>query len=184
MTAKVEMCNMALSKVGENFIRDIGENTKPAKLCALMFDPVRDAVLRAYPWRFAMKRWELSPVARKPLFGFENAFKIPSDCLRVVSVDGCVPYAREGDCFLSDVKAFRFAGVSRVAEESKFDAVFTEAFTTKLAAEMVMSLTSLPALKEQLNREYEALIAEARRTSAKEASQDVFGVHGWLEARL
>ena len=42
----------------------------------------------------------------------------------------------------------------------------------------------MPALKAQLDREYEAVLTEARRASAKEASPETFAVKGWLEARF
>ena len=184
MPGQVDLCNMALSKVGESFIRDTAEETRPAKLCALMFAPVRDAVLRAYPWRFALKRYSASPLKKKPAFGFAHAFQIPSDCLRILTVEDNAEYAREGDCVLADVPVFNFTGVSRVEDTEKFDSLFVSAFTTKLAAELVMSLTSLPALKAQLDREYADVLAEARRASAKEASPETFAVKGWLEARF
>lgn len=184
MPAQVDLCNMALSKVGESFIRDIAEESRPAKMCALMFAPVRDCVLRAYPWRFALKRWSAVALKKKPPFGFANAFQIPSDCLRILTVEDNIEYAREGDCVLADVPAFNFVGISRVEDPGKFDSLFVSAFTTKLAAELVMSLTSMPALKAQLDREYEAVLTEARRASAKEASPETFAVKGWLEARF
>ncbi len=184
MASKVDLCNMALSKVGEGFIRDIDENTKPAKLCALMYPIVRDCVLRSYPWRFALKRYSCAPLMQKPLFDYDNAFQIPADCLRIVRVQNDIPYAREGDAVYANVSVFNFVGIARVLDENKYDDLFVAAFTAKLAAEMVMSLTSTPALKEQLSREYENAVADARRASAKEASQDCFAVRGWLDARM
>lgn len=81
MPAQVDLCNMALSKVGESFIRDIAEESRPAKMCALMFAPVRDCVLRAYPWRFALKRWSAAALKKSRRSDSRTRFKYrPTVC--------------------------------------------------------------------------------------------------------
>ena len=184
MPAQVDLCNMALSKVGESFIRDIAEESRPAKMCALMFAPVRDCVLRAYPWRFALKRYALAPLKDKPLYGYEYQFGLPADCLRVWRTEEEEPYQVEGQTILYNRPMLRFVGITRIEDATLFDPMFVEALALKLAAELAVPLTASVALKEVLNKEYHAFVQQAKTASAMEGAQDAYTQRGWLEARL
>lgn len=186
MTSVVALCNRALAKIGDELIiASTDDGTKAARYCKALYADTRDFVLRSYPWRFALKRYVLAPLVEAPLFGFARQFAMPSDCLRVWRLEDDEPFQTEGGMILYDGSVLRFTGIRRVDDPALFDPMFVEALALKLAAELAVPLTASVALKEQLNGEYRAFVAQAKTASAMEGAQDVCAVrNGWLEARL
>lgn len=185
MTSIVAVCNRALSKIGDELIiMSLNDETKPARYCKALYADTRDFVLRSYPWRFALKRYVLAPLKEKPLFGYDYQFVVPSDCLRVWKTRDRQPYQVEGRRILADRDVFAFTGISRIEDATLFDPMFVEAFSLRLAAELAVPLTASVSLKENLTKEYQQFVQQAKTASAMEGIQDVYTPQGWLEARI
>ena len=60
MASEVQICNLALAKIGDQQITSLTENSKAGRLCNLVYEPLRDATLRAHPWNFAITRETLA----------------------------------------------------------------------------------------------------------------------------
>ncbi len=80
--------------------------------CRTHYEQTRDALLRSHFWRFASARASLSQDSTDPAFEWDNQFILPSDFLRLKSVDdgfvSCAlvsnfSYAIEGDRLLSNM---------------------------------------------------------------------------------
>lgn len=84
MVAEVDVVNIALTLLGETRISSLTEGVKPARDASAIFTSVRDELMSRYNWTFAIKRGQATGAAADPLFGFDNAFDVPSDCLRVI----------------------------------------------------------------------------------------------------
>jgi len=54
--SSVGIANVALSKIGAQRIVAFNENTENARLLNAIYGTIRDEVLRAHPWNFAIKR--------------------------------------------------------------------------------------------------------------------------------
>ena len=85
MSSAVEICNMALSNIGQSDrIDDLLEASVPAEQCNLWFVHCRDYVLRAdCDWPFATAFAQLAEVAVNPDPEFPHAFAVPNDCMRI-----------------------------------------------------------------------------------------------------
>lgn len=86
ITSKVQICNMALSHMGNyGSVNDI-ETPKDSKesTFALWYDVTRQAALRLAIPNFAMARRVVSKKATSPAFGYAYAYEYPSDCLKVL----------------------------------------------------------------------------------------------------
>ena len=178
MTSIVAVCNRALSKIGDELIiMSLDDETKPARYCKALYADTRDFVLRSYPWRFALKRYILAPLKEKPLFGYDYQFVVPSDCLRVWKTREQQRYQVEGRYILADQNVFAFIGISRIEDAAQFDPMFVEALSLRLAAELAVPLT------ENLAKEYQQFVQQAKTASAMEGIQDIYVPQGWLEAR-
>ncbi len=185
MTSIVAVCNRALSKIGDELIiTSVDDDTKPARYCKALYEDTRDFVLRSYPWRFALKRYVLAPLKEKPLFGYDYQFVVPSDCLRVWKTSNQQRYQVEGRHILADRNSFSFIGISRIEDATLFDPMFVEALALRLAAELAVPLTASVSLKENLVKEYQQFVQQAKTASAMEGVQDVYVPQGWLEARV
>jgi hypothetical protein len=90
VTSELEIFNLALSRIGQETLASTDERGKPGNLCRLHYPLLRDAVLRAHPWNFAVRRVELAEVADyTPPFEFDRAFALPTEpyCLKVIRTD-------------------------------------------------------------------------------------------------
>ena len=61
--------------------------------------------------------------------------------------------------------------------------MFVEALSLRLAAELAVPLTAAVSLKENLTKEYQQFVQQAKTASAMEGIQDIYVPQGWLEAR-
>ncbi len=185
MTSVVAVCNRALAKIGDELIiMSLDDDTKTARYCKALFADTRDFVLRSYPWRFALKRYVLAPLKDKPLFGYDYQFAVPSDCLRVWKTQQQERYQVEGKYILADQNIFNFIGISRIEDPAMFDPMFVEALSLRLAAELAVPLAASVSLKENLTKEFQIFVQQAKTASAMEGIQDVYQPQGWVEARI
>ena len=97
MATEVDICNIALTNLGEPKVVSLTENSERARLCNLRYPDVRDAVLRSHPWNCAMKRAQLTRTTSTPAFGYLYEYSLPADLLRVIGThDSLVYYLIEG----------------------------------------------------------------------------------------
>lgn len=88
MTPTVDLCNLALSLVGQSASIssvDPPEGSVYAHLCAQMYPLALGEMLEQHPWGFSTTTQELAPLATRPA-GFISGFPLPSDCVRVWQV--------------------------------------------------------------------------------------------------
>ena len=87
MISKVEIINIALSRIGESPIQSLDEGTVPANMAKVFYDPARRATLRDYTWNFSLRTARLAKLDETP-DDFLFAFSLPVDCLRAVAILG------------------------------------------------------------------------------------------------
>ncbi len=87
LISNVTICNWALAKVGAASISSLSDTTPNAKVCNNRFWGVRDALYRTHIWAFAARRVQLATVLPSPVFGYENAFPVPPDFIRLLPPD-------------------------------------------------------------------------------------------------
>lgn len=81
------MYNKALGLIGEYKITEGDTTSKQAILCIRYYADARDETLASHPWNFATKDVILYEYTDRPIFGYDRKYAIPSDCLRVLTVD-------------------------------------------------------------------------------------------------
>jgi hypothetical protein len=59
---QLELCNLALDKLGEPPITSIGASTPAAQACTRLYQPTLDALVRKYRWNFARESVQLKAV--------------------------------------------------------------------------------------------------------------------------
>ena len=100
--ANIALANQSLGLLGAKAITMRGSSTNHT-YCTTFFDDARDEILASHPWNYARKR-ALAIQTTDRLFGYENTFTMPSDCLRVLTIaqDPAADFRREGDLILTD----------------------------------------------------------------------------------
>ena len=68
----VDLCNMALIRLGATRITSIDDDSKQALLCKQYYEQTRDEVLYDHEWNCAIVRASLAQLAETPAFGYDN----------------------------------------------------------------------------------------------------------------
>jgi hypothetical protein len=185
VASEVGICNGALTKVGEETIISLGEDSKAARLCNLMFDRLRDSILRAHPWNFAIKRVALAELTTTPIFGFAKQFQLPTDSLRVLRTDeDQIPHQIEGRILLTDAGTVQIKYIAQITDPNLFDSLFIQALEDRIGAELAYNLSDNRALSVDMRAKYKETLKEARAMDGQEGVSDIVEADEWLNIRL
>ena len=184
MTSVVQICNLALQKLGASHIVSLTEDSKGARECNLAYEPVRDAELRAHTWNFAKARVVLAPDSTAPPFGFDYQFTLPSDFLRLHPVDEETDWTIEGNKLLTnDGDTLNLGYIKRVTDPNIFDSTFVEVLAARLAMELAEPITQSNTKKDFAVKEYKRALLEARRVNAIENVSVEPPTDRWISVR-
>lgn len=167
MLTKIDLCSMALLKLGERPIQSLADDSVASQLARTLFDPVMDALIASHPWHFAIRTYELTKTA-------DDDFIIPADVLRVIKTPGKIVGGR---IVAPDDKIYVVA-MTRVAPES-YPCYFVSLAATKLAMEFCVPLTGDQTVFRMLAALYEAEYKSAKfidSTTATSANIDSFSL--------
>lgn len=81
--AEVDFINLALLQIGALPITSLAENSPNAIKANMVWQYIRDEVLQARDWKFAVSRVALSRNATAPLYGYLYAYTMPTEFLRL-----------------------------------------------------------------------------------------------------
>lgn len=81
MFTKIDLCSMALLKLGEKPIQSWREDSASAQLARTLFYPTVDSLLSLFPWKFATQHITLTK-------NTDGDFVIPTNVLRVLKCEG------------------------------------------------------------------------------------------------
>ena len=181
--ASVELYNRAISLVrGQRTISPTGQTVNEQGLdiigdmnyrereaiavCRRSLPELRDKLLRLYGWKFARKTAELTLASKKS--GWNYAYNIPSDCMKVLSVlsnDEPAEYEEADGLILSNASGdMTVRYTRRVTELTELDSVFREILCLEVAIEvsnaLIMNVEHIALLEQKKT----AIIENAYRT--------------------
>ena len=128
----------------------------------------------------------------RPLFGYDQAVRVPTDCFRVVEVyDSRLPWVVEDDMLLSDEEStlrLRYIGHTKARAatdpvDHNYDAMLISALAARLAVEVCEELTQSTSKKEAAAQAYMQILTQARGADAQEQSPQLFQEDDWILAR-
>lgn len=132
-------------------------------------------MLRENDWNCAIKRMVLAPLAVAPSFGFGVQFPLPSDFLRMVSIDqirigspNCRDFRIEGRSILSSGTALPIVYVFRNDQESTWDSKLVELMTARMLWKLSYPVTQSTTLRDTLKGEYAQMLRMARSIDSQE----------------
>lgn len=199
MASKTDIANRALTKLGDDRITDLLDDTERARTMNSLYDACRDAELRAHVWNFAIRRASLPRLAVAPEFGYAYQYQLPADSLRLVQVGewwhwwgnqdyvtgSTSVFSVEGRMILTDFNApLRIRYISRVDDPGLYDAMFVESFACRLALECCERITQSNTKLQAIQQQYDASIRAAVKVDAIENPPDQLPDESWMLARL
>jgi len=184
MSSEVEICNEALTAIGENIILSLEDNIKTARLCKLKYANKRDYLLRRYIWNFATKRATLSSDVETPEFEFDAQFTLPTDCIqfRELYPNG-ITYSIEDNKILCGESVLYIKYTSRVTDTNKMDPIFRETLSALLAKELAVPLADSATLYSRMDELFEVKLAEAKFAGSIEQDLEVIEASDWENSR-
>lgn len=175
MTDTVALANLALVQVGAARVTDLSQTGRSANAVNAAYDQVRRSELEANIWTFARTRAQLSAETTTPAFEYGYQYVLPSDCLRLISIEGAgaawypdpieaeaeqyQPFQIEGRRILTNMAAP--INIKYVFDETvvaNWSAAFTMMVGCRLAQVIAFDLSDTATLSDRLReRYYEAL---------------------------
>ena len=182
-TSEVAICNIALSWLGGELIISLDDPSVEAKLCKANYEPLRDAVLEEREWTFAIKRLEPAQLQDRPLYGYDRAFQIPSEVIRVLQIslfddsvldpgingdfrassrsgtgmgrETRIEWSREGGTIVAN-NANRIVGrfLVRVTDTTRFSPAFDQALAARMAMDMAIPITNSEKMQKAMAQMY------------------------------
>ena len=150
MFTKIDLCSMALLKLGEKPIKSLVEDSAAAGLARTLFDPITDTLIASHPWRFATRTYELTKTA-------DDDFIIPSDVLRILQCPGKIENGR----IIAPADKIKIVALARVSPES-YPSYFVSLVATKLAMDFCVPMTGDHAVFRMLAALYESEFGSAK----------------------
>lgn len=199
MASKTDIANRALTKLGEDRITDLLDDTERARTLNSLYNICRDAELRAHVWNFATKRASLPRLVDVPAYGFAYQYQLPSDLVRLIQVNewwywrggadfygaNNAEYQVEGRLILTDYNApLPIRYVASIDDPGLYDALFVEAFACRLAMECCERLTQSNTKLQAVQQQYMMSIREAVRADAVENPPQALPDESWMISRL
>lgn len=81
--SQVGIINLAHSRIGVGRISSLTEDSEQRIAATTIWEYIRDLVLEAADWRFAKTRVELAVLVATPEYGYDYAYALPTDFLRL-----------------------------------------------------------------------------------------------------
>ena len=184
MASIIDICNIALTNLGEQKIVSLQENNERARLCNLRFPDVRDTILSLHPWNCVTKRSVLVRLADAPAWGFTYQYQLPNDCLRVLSLsEPTITYRIEGRVLLTDETSIKLKYIYRPEDLSVLDASIITLLGLRMSWELSEPLTAKTQLKNEMYSKFSIELASARSMDATEGTVEYYSGSTWLDSR-
>lgn len=167
MNTETDVCNYALSLVGDEEIQDLLGDSKSQRLCRQHYYQVRNFLLEQYYWKFALKRVDLSEDVTPPAFEWGNQFIIPSDFCQVYRLYPRIHrYEIEGLRLLCNEESLGMKYVYKVTDVTLFPSFFVESLAFAMAIRLAWPLNQSNNLVSRLQAQFDNIIKDARMANA------------------
>lgn len=183
----LDHCSQALIKIGANAIQSFGEGTAEAAVAAALYPTLRDGLLSAHHWNFALGQKKLARLAATPVADYDYAYQLPSDMVTILSLGTNergrgLEYRRAEGRLHTDAEEVWLTYIFRAAE-SLFPPYFSLALIARLAAEFAIPLTESTTRWQGLSAIAAAEFSRARLRDAQEDTPPRFEDFTLVEVR-
>ena len=177
---RVDICNQALSLLGEKPITSIDDESNRAEQLQIHYETARDATLEAHEWSFAIERFQPAKLTATPVYGAASLFSIPPNILRVIACDNPssssvtahsttsinsneqIDWVLEGRSIVCNEEVVYARGIRRIEDEGSFSNLFVMAFAAKLAMLLAVNLTASAEIRNSVSGYYQYAMQEAK----------------------
>lgn len=175
--SKVDLCNLALSLIGNKTITSIETpTTAEEKICKLWYEKtLKQALINASP-NFARARANIPMSNYTNPFGFINAFKIPNDCLKVLGIGEVdniqADFSVESEYILTNENqdnSLPIRYIKYIEDDTKFSSGFIDYFVYLLANNICYQINKDSNLKQFLEQMTDKKLLDCRTNENQES---------------
>lgn len=202
MASETGIVNIALARINAERISSLDSGTtKQARVARDLFDEARDELFRKVTWNFCTKRVELSQAAGSgstPAFGYDYAYTLPADFLRMISVHPSdshrtsVEYQLETQVIastptrvlISNSNKIYVRYVAQITDVNLMTPLFRSVLSAKLALDIGRALDRSSTDFQVLMKEYKDMLAHARSIDGIEDFPEPLHTPSWVSSRF
>ena len=171
----VQICNLALARLGDARITTLADATAQAQYCSLFYAQTVAELQADFDWSFCREQQNLSG-GTSPITGYSVKYSLPSDFIHALRVNGIDASENFGNWEIIGTELHTsFSGsisldyISNITDETMYPAIFVEALSIKLAAVLAMPLTGSKDLFGQMAELFAATIQKPAFVKATES---------------
>lgn len=184
--------NIALDHLEEEPILSSSDDRAVVRWLARNYEPMRNALLRSHPWKFATELASLPALATAPAFRWLYAYQLPADCVRLLPLtnDGDangykIPFEVVGRKIYTDKTApIPIRYIKKVTDPNEMDALFVQLLGAMLAERLAHWLTGKQSYADRMAKVVQALRIEARLLDSFEATPEYPDEADWVNGRF
>lgn len=173
--SEVQICNLGLLKFGDITITSLDASNREARACKVLYPQMRDLMLQAFPWNFAMARADISAIlADAPDFQWDYAYTLPTDSLRVWELYGTDDKweVESGQLLTNKDSEIFIRYIKQETRTGKFNPSFVNCLALRLGAELASKIKGDTKKRRSLLEElYQVELPKAERLNAIEGNR-------------
>lgn len=204
MASQVDICNLALSRIGEDgsiTSLDPPEGSEQVAACKAFYQRALLSLLEEHDWGFATLRNAPGKLADVPTYGWRDAYALPRDCARVISVNAeadlrhrfRVPSASfeiesigNQRVLLTDVEFPIVRYVTNNPNPGSFTSLFADALAWRLAMDLcgrvIKSKEGMTAWNA-CYKAYQLALGDAKKKDFQEKNKGLRHIPTWIRVR-
>lgn len=185
VSSKVQICNLALLRLGTNPITSLTEGTTAANACNLVYDHCRESLLRRHFWNFATEHVQLAADNDAPSFKYAFKYQLPSDFVRVKEIfEQASNYSIDGTAIYTDDPApLKLSYIKDITDVTKFDPIFTEVLVLTIIVKIGSRIQGDGFNPAPYLDELQRVSLEAKRVDAQDASPTQWSINTFTGSR-
>lgn len=167
---KIEIINLALSRLGNPTITDLKEGSDEASKAAAVWDSALESTLQAYRWGFNTRREALGLLEENPAgYPYRYRYNAPTAMLQPYEIfdeapelGKPIPFLYEDGSIFTDKENAVLVYAYKEDRCSMFSPVFVEALSWRLVGDLAVALTQKSQFAGWAQQNYEQAIGVAK----------------------
>ena len=171
----IDICSRALVLIGAEPITSFSDDTTESLVSNNMYEDVARTNLTSTRWRFATNQAQLNRLSAAPTGRFDAAYQLPDGYLYIHAItvnDFQIEYDLYGDKAYcdADTQDVLIADYTFRADEVNWPSYFCLTVEYAMATVFATSVARDTALANQMNTQYERMLAKARSIDSQQQS--------------
>lgn len=185
--SQVQICNLALAKIGSPPITSLDEDSKAARACSLIYPFARDEVLQIRPWSSCVSRVGLTKLDAAPIFEFTSSWQLPADFIDLVRLgdddNAQIKHRIEGRVLLTNTETANIIYIFRNEDTVTYEPVLVDLIASRMAIDLALMVANSASLAQGLTSIYETKRTRAKAVDGQATGQPDFTTASFVDAR-